>query len=47
LHQTKDNWDELELVLKQAKLKTKDEKYRADRMEQELALAYEKIQKSA
>jgi hypothetical protein len=46
LQQTKDNRDKLELVLEQAKLKTKDEKYHVDRMEQELAVAYDKIPKS-
>jgi hypothetical protein len=35
------------LVLEQAKLETKDEKDHMDRMEQELAIAYEKIPKSA
>jgi hypothetical protein len=47
LQQEKDNRDELELVLEQAKLETKDEKYRMDRLEQELVVAYEKIPKSA
>jgi hypothetical protein len=46
LQQTRDNQDELELVLEQAKLETKDEKYRVDRLEKELAVAYEKIPKS-
>jgi hypothetical protein len=33
------------LVLEQVKIETKDEKYCADRLEQELAVAYEKIPK--
>jgi hypothetical protein len=37
----------LELVLEQVNLETKDEKYRADSLEQGLAVAYEKIPKRA
>jgi hypothetical protein len=47
LQQIRDNQDELELVLEQAKLETKDEKDHADRLEQELVVAYDKIPKSA
>ena len=47
LQQTKDNREELELVLEQVNLKTKDEKYCADMLEKGLAVAYEKIPNSA
>jgi hypothetical protein len=47
LQQTKDNKEELELVLEQVKLETKDEKDHVDRLEQGLVVAYEKIPKSA
>jgi hypothetical protein len=47
LQQMKDNREELELVLEQVKLETKDEKYHVDRLEQGLVVAYDKIPKSA
>jgi hypothetical protein len=47
LQQTKDNQDELELVLEQVKVEIKDEKDHANRLDQGLAVAYEKIPKSA
>jgi hypothetical protein len=37
----------LELVLEQVKIETKNEKYRVDRLEQGLVVAYGKILKSA
>jgi hypothetical protein len=43
----KDNRDEMELILEHAKLETKDEKDRANGMEQKVVVAYEKIQKNA
>jgi hypothetical protein len=46
LQNMKDNREELELVLEQVKLETKDEKYRIDRLEQGLSIAYDKITKS-
>jgi hypothetical protein len=46
LQQTKDNQDELELVLEQVKVEIKDEKDDANRLDQGLAVAYEKIPKS-
>jgi hypothetical protein len=47
LQQTKDNRDELELVLEQAKLETKDEKERVKGLEQKVVVAYEKIPKNS
>jgi hypothetical protein len=47
LQHTKDNKEGLELVLEQVKLETKDEKDRADRIEQGLVVAYDRIPKSA
>ena len=47
LHQTKDNREELELVLEQVNLKTKDDKYHMDRLEEGLVVAYDRIPKSA
>jgi hypothetical protein len=47
LQQEKDNWDELELVLEQDNIETKDEKDRVNRMEYKLVVAYEKIPKNA
>jgi hypothetical protein len=46
LQQTKDNREELELVLEQVKLETKDEKDHVDRLEQGLVVAYDRIPKS-
>ena len=46
LWHTKDNKEELELVLKQVKIKTKDEKYHVDRLEWGVVVAYENISKS-
>jgi transcriptional regulator NrdR family protein len=43
----KENIEELELVLEQIKLDTKYEKYHTNRIEQGLAVAYEKIPKSS
>jgi hypothetical protein len=42
----KDNKEELELVLEQVKLETKDEKDHVDRLEQGLVVAYDRIPKS-
>jgi hypothetical protein len=47
LQQTNENKEELELVLEQVKIETKDEKDHVDRLEDGLAKAYEKILKSA
>jgi hypothetical protein len=47
LQHTKDNKEELELVLEQVKLETKDEKYHMDRLEQGVVVAYDRIPKSA
>jgi hypothetical protein len=47
LQHMKDNREELELVLEQVKLETKDEKDHVDRLEQGLVVAYDKIPKSA
>jgi hypothetical protein len=46
LQHTKDNKEELELVLEQVKIETKDEKYHVDRLERGVVVAYEKISKS-
>jgi hypothetical protein len=43
LQHTKENKEELELVLKQVKLETKDKK---DRMEQGVVVAYDRIPKN-
>jgi hypothetical protein len=46
LQLTKDNQDELELILEQAKLETKDEKDHVNGLEQKVVVAYEKIPKN-
>jgi hypothetical protein len=46
LQLTKDNRDELELILEQAKLETKDEKDHVNGLEQKVVVAYEKIPKN-
>jgi hypothetical protein len=45
LQHTKDNKEDLELVLKQVKLETKDEKYHVDRIEQGVVVAYDRSPK--
>jgi hypothetical protein len=47
LQETKDNQDEMELVLEKAKLKTKDEKEHVKGLEKKVVIAYEKIPKNA
>jgi hypothetical protein len=47
LQQTKDRKEELGLVLEQVKLETKDEKDHADRLEQGVVAAYNRISNSA
>jgi hypothetical protein len=42
----KHNKEELELVLEQVKIDKKDKKYHTDRLEQGLAISYERIPKS-
>jgi hypothetical protein len=46
LHHTKDNKDELELVLEQVKLDTKEEKDHVDKLEHGVIVAYDKIPQS-
>jgi hypothetical protein len=45
LQHTKDNKEGLELVLEQVKLENKDKKDQADRIEQGLVVAYDRIPK--
>jgi hypothetical protein len=47
LQHKKENKEELELVLEQVKLETKDEKYCTDRLKQWVVVAYDMIPKSA
>jgi hypothetical protein len=47
MQHTKENKEELELVLEQVKIETKDEKYHVDRLVKGVAKTYDKIPKSA